>query len=300
MKRSVYASPTMRGLCLFSRNTPWMKTLRKPRLNSTVVSVAAETFFSAARFAADKLVGMSVQSEVEGGVARIFLNRPEKSNALSSRVLQDLLASLQALKSMPDLRAVVLAGRGKAFCGGADVQELAALHAGNAAAFVLKIHAVCEAIRGLPVPVLARLHGACIGAGLEIAAACDLRIAAAATKFAMPEVRLGIPSVVEAALLPRLMGAGRAAWLVLTGEAIDAARALEWGLVEEIGGEDAVQRTLARLLAGEPRALQTQKALLRLWQEAPLAECVAQSAAAFARAFEGGNTISSRLKVKPN
>ena len=81
---------------------------------------------------------------------------------------------------------------------------------------------MCAAIRALPVPVVAQLHGAVIGAGLEIAAACDLRVAAAGTKFAMPEVRLGIPSVVEAALLPRLMGAGRAAWLVLTGESIDA------------------------------------------------------------------------------
>ena len=112
-----------------------------------------------------------------------------------------------------------------------------------------KIHDVCQAIRALPIPVLAQMHGAVIGAGLEIAAACDLRVAAEGTKFAMPEVRLGIPSVVEAALLPRLMGSGRAAWLVLTGEAIDARRALEWGLIEEIGDG----ATVSHLLAGEPR-----------------------------------------------
>src|SRR5436305_1654793 len=78
------------------------------------------------------------------------------------------------------------------------------------------------------------VSGAVIGAGLELAASCDLRIAADGTRFAMPEVRLGIPSVVEAALLPRLLGCGRAAWLVLTGEAIDAQRAYEWGLVETL------------------------------------------------------------------
>jgi enoyl-CoA hydratase/carnithine racemase len=134
------------------------------------------------------------------------------------------------------------------------------------------------------VPVVARLHGAVIGAGLEIAAACDLRIAAQGTKFAMPEVRLGIPSVVEAALLPRLMGSGRAAWLVLTGEAIDARRALEWGLVEAIGGDAELEQLLDALLKNDAHALRTQKELLQLWEEAPLAESIARSIELFARA----------------
>jgi enoyl-CoA hydratase/carnithine racemase len=174
-----------------------------------------------------------VDVESEGGVTRIFLNRPEKVNALNSAHLEALLLALQRLEGNQEMRVVVLGGRGKAFCGGADVQELAALNASNAGAFVQRIHEVCAAIRKLPLPVVARLHGAVIGAGLEIAAACDLRVAAEGTRFAMPEVRLGIPSVVEAALLPRLMGSGRAAWLVLTGEAIDARRAHEWGLIEQ-------------------------------------------------------------------
>jgi enoyl-CoA hydratase/carnithine racemase len=140
-----------------------------------------------------------------------------------------------------------------------------------------------HAIRELPVPVVARLHGAVIGAGLEIAAACDLRVAAEGTRFAMPEVRLGIPSVVEAALLPRLMGSGRAAWLVLTGEAIDARRALEWGLIEEIGEEEAIQRLVKHVLAGDLEALRVQKQLLQLWDEAPLATSVTASIERFAR-----------------
>jgi len=178
-----------------------------------------------------------VDVESEGGVARIFLNRPEKVNALHSPLLESLLEAIKRVEDARDVRVVVLGGRGKAFCGGADVGELSTLDAQSAPRFVEKIHAVCRAIRKLPVPVVARLHGAVIGAGLEIAAACDLRIAAEGTKFSMPEVRLGIPSVVEAALLPRLMGSGRAAWLVLTGEPIDARRAYEWGLIEQIGGD---------------------------------------------------------------
>jgi enoyl-CoA hydratase/carnithine racemase len=239
-----------------------------------------------------------VEVELRGEVAHVFLNRPAKANALSSALLESLRAAIEGLESGGAVRVVVLAGRGTAFCGGADVEELAALTAANAAAFVERIHLVCRAIRALSVPVVAQIHGAAIGGGLEIAAACDLRIAAEGTKFSMPEVRLGIPSVVEAALLPRLMGAGRAARLVLTGEAIDARRALEWGLVEEIGGVDAVQRRVESLLAGEPRALAAQKRLLRLWEEAPLAQSVTESLRAFAQAFEQGNTISSRRKGK--
>src|SRR6185436_12629681 len=188
-----------------------------------------------------------VDVESEGGVTRIFLNRPEKVNALHSPALDALLLNLQRVETDPELRVVVLGGRGKAFCGGADVKELAALDASNAGAFVERIHAVCAAIRKLPVPVVARLHGAVMGAGLEIAAACDLRIAAEGTRFAMPEVRLGIPSVVEAALLPRLMGSGRAAWLVLTGEAIDAKTALDWGLVQELAPLAALDERIGAL-----------------------------------------------------
>ena len=218
-----------------------------------------------------------VDVESEGGVTRIFLNRPEKVNALDSAHLEALLVALRRLERNPEMRVVLLGGRGTAFCGGADVKEISRLTASNAAGFVQKIHAVCEAIRELPVPVIARLHGAVIGAGLELAAACDLRIAAEGTRFSMPEVRIGIPSVVEAALLPRLMGSGRAAWLVLTGQAIDAQRALEWGLVEQIGSDAAVDALIHSLMNNDREALRMQKQLLQLWEEAPLATSIAKS-----------------------
>ncbi len=227
---------------------------------------------------------MSVEVRIEEGVARVFLNRPEKVNALDSAHLDELHSVLEKLET--SIRVVVLGGHGRAFCGGADVNELDRLGAQTAGAFVEKIHRVCAALRRLPLPVVARLHGAVIGAGLEIAAACDLRIAAEGTRFAMPEVRRGIPSVVEAALLPRLMGSGRAAWLVLTGEAIDARRACEWGLVEEVCAnlDEGIARVCNSLLNGDPQALKMQKALLQLWDEAPLAESIKESIARFADA----------------
>jgi len=224
-----------------------------------------------------------VDVESEGGVTRIFLNRPEKVNALHSPLLAALEDAFNRVSDAPDLRVVVLGGRGKAFCGGADVTELSTLDASSAPRFIQRIHAVCEAIRSLAVPVIARLHGAVVGAGLEIAAACDLRIAAEGTKFSMPEVRLGIPSVVEAALLPRLMGSGRAAWLVLTGEAIDARRAYAWGLIEEIGGDSELEALLKKLLANDRNALRMQKQLLQLWEEAPLAVSIEKSIELFAQ-----------------
>src|SRR3954468_5661921 len=228
----------------------------------------------------------------DGEVGRIFLNRPEKVNALNAAMLDALAGCVESLSTDGALRVVVLAGRGKAFCGGADVGELAALDASSAPAFVAKVHRVCKAIRALRVPVVARLHGAVIGAGLEIAAACDLRVAARGTRFAMPEVKLGIPSVVEAALLPRLVGSGRAAWLVLTGEAINAQRAYEWGLVEALCGEPEldteVARVVAQILAGNRAALRMQKALLQQWEEQPLATCIARSIERFAEAYAEG------------
>jgi enoyl-CoA hydratase/carnithine racemase len=239
-----------------------------------------------------------VELERDGGIARIFLNRPQKVNALDSAMLQALAAAVESLTADTKLRVVVLAGRGKAFCGGADVAELAALDESGAPAFVGKIHRVCAAIRALPVPVVARLHGAVIGGGLEIAAACDLRVAAQGTRFAMPEVKLGIPSVVEAALLPRLMGSGRAAWLVLTGEPIDAARAYEWGLVESLCDAAELDQTVARvvqsLVAADRRALRLQKELLQLWDEAPLAASIDASLARFAQAYAGGAPAALR------
>jgi enoyl-CoA hydratase len=228
----------------------------------------------------------------EGGIARIFLNRPQKVNALDSALLDALAVSLSGLASDATLRVVVLAGRGKAFCGGADVAEMAALDAASAREFILRIHRACDAIRRLPVPVVAQLHGAVIGAGLELAASCDLRIAAEGTRFAMPEVRLAIPSVVEAALLPRLVGSGRAAWLVLTGEPIDAQRAYEWGLVETVCPAAALDRTVAgtvqHLLAGEREALRVQKELLQMWEEQPLKQSIAASVERFSQAYAGG------------
>jgi enoyl-CoA hydratase/carnithine racemase len=186
----------------------------------------------------------------------------------------------------------VVTGAGeRAFVGGADIGEMAEIKTPEQAqAFISRVHACCEALRNLPVPVIARIQGYAFGAGLELAAACDLRVAATSAQFGMPEVRLGIPSVVEAALLPRLIGWGRARRLLLTGETIGAEAALSWGLIEEAAApaalDAAVEAQVEAILACGPEALRLQKALIRAWEDLPLKEAISAGVTSFALAFE--------------
>ncbi len=225
------------------------------------------------------------------GVATLTIDNAAKLNTLHSRLMISLVAEADALAQRSDLRAVVLRGTGeRAFIGGADITEMAALDAATARGFITLVHQSCEALRRMPVPVLARISGYALGAGLEIAASCDLRLAASDARFGMPEVRIGIPSVVEAALLPRLIGWGRARLLLLTGETIDAAQALAWGLVEEVVPSDeldaAVERVLVSILASGPHAVRLQKELIRTWEECTLADAIEHGIDSFAGAWD--------------
>jgi len=168
------------------------------------------------------------------GVACVTIVNATKLNTLNRALMEALITAIEALMDVPNLRAVVLRGAGtRAFIGGADITEMAALNAGSARDFITLVHRSCDVFRRLPVPVIARIQGYVLGAGLEVAAACDMRVAATDAVFGMPEVRIGIPSVVEAALLPQLIGWGRTRTLLLTGDTIDAATAERWGLVEQ-------------------------------------------------------------------
>ncbi len=140
------------------------------------------------------------------------------------------------------------------------------------------------------MPVLARIQGFTLGAGLELVAACDLRIAAASARFGMPEVRLGIPSVVEAALLPGLVGWGRTRQLLLLGEVYEADEAARWGLLERVVPDEeldaAVDEWLDALLLATPRAIRLQKALIRKWEDLPVSDAIRAGIDAFASAYE--------------
>jgi enoyl-CoA hydratase/carnithine racemase len=224
------------------------------------------------------------------GVVRLTICNAGTLNILGSAVINGVRQGLQSLAEERQIRVLVIAGQSeKSMIGGADIKEMAKLDQALAEKFITGLRDLCEAVRWFPSPVIARMPGWCLGGGLEVAAACDFRIAAHDAKFGMPEVRVGIPSVIHAALLPRLIGWGRARWLLMTAENIDAATALAWGLVDVVapeGGLDAaVEQTVASLLACGPEALRTQKALLRQWEELPLTESVNLSIGLFGKSY---------------
>src|SRR5271163_4673642 len=151
--------------------------------------------------------------------------------------MKEFAERVEELAHDEGLRAMVLTGAGtKAFIGGADIHEMAELDEASGRAFISLLHRCCDALRDLPVPVIARINGYALGAGLEIAAACDLRIASDTSRFGMPEVKVGIPSVIEAALLPPLIGWGRTRQMLLLGETIGTSEAMAWGLIEKSVG----------------------------------------------------------------
>ena len=234
----------------------------------------------------------SIEVQREGDVVRVVIDHAAKSNALTGALLEEFYAVLEDLSIEPVPRVMVLAGAGdKAFIGGAFIDEMAALDEDTAREFITRVHRACNALRCFPAPVIARIQGVALGAGLEIAACCDIRIAAEEAVFGMPEVKLGIPSVVEAALLPRLIGAGRARWLLLTGNSIGARQALDWGLVEQVVPREAldmaVDGAVKALLANGPQALRAQKVLIKRWEDDPLAAGIAAGIDAFAACYSG-------------
>jgi enoyl-CoA hydratase/carnithine racemase len=152
------------------------------------------------------------------------------------------------------------------------------------------VHRTCDCLRQLPVPAIARIDGYALGAGLEVAVSCDLRVATTRAKFGMPEVKVGIPSVVEAALIPQLIGFGRAREMLMLGDIVDAATALNWGLVERVVEPEALDREVSKvldaLLAAGPKAVRSQKRLMQEWERLPADRAIAAGIDAFVRAFD--------------
>src|SRR5258708_15026519 len=199
--------------------------------------------------------------ERRGDVVWCALDRPPL-NLFEPGLIAALRATFETLARDAAIRAAVVTGRGRAFTAGMDVRVLRGLDAASARALITDLCAAIDAVHRAPFPVLAAVHGACLGAGFELALACDLRVAAANASFGLPEVRVGVPSVIQAALLPPLIGPGRAAEMLLLGTPVDATRALGWGLVTRVVDPGAlaaaVDEMLAMLLAGGPDAVRLQ------------------------------------------
>jgi enoyl-CoA hydratase/carnithine racemase len=232
----------------------------------------------------------AVRVEREHGVVWCTLERPPL-NLFEPGLIAAVRETFASLSADRSVRVAVLTGRGRAFTAGMDVNVLRGLDVAGARALITALHEAIESVHHAPFPVIAAVNGPCLGAGFELALACDLRVAAAGATFGLPEVRVGVPSVIEAALLPPLVGAGRAAEMLLTGDGIDAERALLWGLVNQVvPGErlrEAVARVAERIVAAGPEAVRLQKALMLRWRYADLATAIRAGIDAFAEAYAG-------------
>ncbi|HJN45459.1 MAG: enoyl-CoA hydratase [Acidobacteria bacterium] len=227
----------------------------------------------------------------KGHLARVTVDNRTRLNVLNTALIIELTAAIRTLALDRQLRCVILMGAGeRAFIGGADIREMVELDTATAYPFISKLHLACAAIRQLPVPVIARIQGYCLGAGLEVAASCDLRVASDDATFGMPEVKVGIPSVIEAALLPRLIGLGKAREMVYTGQSLSAADAGQCGLVDKVvplaNLDAAAQTWVDAICAAGARAIRLQKTLLRRWDTEPLDHAIQTGMRYFAGAYE--------------
>jgi 2-(1,2-epoxy-1,2-dihydrophenyl)acetyl-CoA isomerase len=224
---------------------------------------------------------MLIERSTNNGVTTITLNRPEKLNAFAGSMREELLDAIKAAESDDDALVVVITGAGRAFCAGGDVEYMAGLQRDrNVDAFRKLLDAgaaIVTAITSMSKPVIASINGVAAGAGCNLALACDIRIAADSAKLAQTFVRIGMhPDWGGTWLLPRIVGPGRAAELLMTGRMVDAGEALRIGLVDRVVAADqlaAETTSLAQSIAdGPPLAIAAIKRALTASRTNSLAE----------------------------
>lgn len=231
-----------------------------------------------------------VLTNIDGRIATVTINRPDKLNALNAAVRRGFLEALAELRADDAVRVVIVTGAGdKAFVAGADIGEFEG-RTGLDQFRVMKGFGIVEAADSFPKPVIAAINGYCLGGGCELAMGCDIRIASDKAKLGQPEVNLGIlPGAGGTQRLPRLVGMGTALKLLYTGEIIDAREALRIGLVDEVVAHDQLMDR-ARELAGtiaqkSPAALQLIKEAARAAWRQPLEEGLRLETTLFGLAF---------------
>ncbi len=228
-----------------------------------------------------------VQFEIHQTIARIILNRPEKLHALDPEMLAALEDAIDEAERSREVRVIVLESTGpKAFCVGADISAWTALSPLEMwSEWVRRGHRIFDRFERARQPVLCAIQGFAFGGGLELAAVCDLRIAADSARFAMPEVKLGtVPGWGGTMRLPKLIGRARAKQMIFTGEQISAETAERWGLVNEVVPAAALRESVTTLAekisANAPVAVQTAKQLIA-HPSGALLESIAAAANAF-------------------
>lgn len=224
----------------------------------------------------------------DGGLVTLQLNRPRQFNALSEALLAALENELAGIAQDASVRCVVISGAGKAFCAGHDLKEM---RASPNLDYYRNLFARCAdammSIVNLPVPVIARVHGVATAAGCQLVAACDLAIAGETARFAVSGVNLGLFCSTPSVALSRNISAKRAFDMLVTGRFIDAPTALDWGLINEIAPDAALDAAVAekaaQILSKSPAAIRHGKAMFSRQRRMPLADAYAYAADVMAR-----------------
>jgi enoyl-CoA hydratase len=232
---------------------------------------------------------MDVAVEIQGRRASIELNRPAKLNALNLSLVAALEAAADRVAEARDVDVVVVRGRGRAFCAGLDLDMFAA--DGMPPEFYRRQERALRRLETMDKIVIAAIHGHCIGGGVQLAAACDIRVAAADAAFAIPAVEEGVFPGMAPYRLPRLVGKGRAASLILTGRRLGAEEAERIGLVDHVGDFDEVIDAYARA----PReAAAASKRLIARSYEASFEDALAESEALLAGCLRSAGAQRAR------
>jgi enoyl-CoA hydratase/carnithine racemase len=226
----------------------------------------------------------------QGHVAELVLHRPDVMNAMSTALMLELTTACQQVSSQPEIRAVVLSGAGsRAFCVGADLKERNGFSTDDLMAQRPVFQAAFAAVRDLPVPVIAAVHGYALGGGLELALSCDVIVIDDSAVLGLPEVTVGlVPGGGGTQLLSRRTGLGRALELVLSGRRVQAEEAVRLGIAERRVGEGLAQEEALKLAAvmaaGSPTAVRAAKAAVRAGYDLPLPDALDLEDAAWRRA----------------
>jgi enoyl-CoA hydratase/carnithine racemase len=233
-------------------------------------------------------------TEFRDGIATLQLDRPQQLNALSESVLDALQAALDELSGETGLRCVILAGAGRAFCAGHDLEEMRRTPTIEYYRSLFdRCSRVMQSIRSLPVPVIARVQGIATAAGCQLVGSCDLAIASEEARFAVSGINVGLFCSTPAVALSRNVSTKRAFDMLVTGKFIDAATALDWGLINEVVPaaelDAAIARKAAEIAAKSPAAIRHGKAMFYRQQSMPLADAYAYAGEIMARNLTEGD-----------
>jgi enoyl-CoA hydratase/carnithine racemase len=249
-----------------------------------------------------------IRAERRNHLLILQFERPEKRNALTRQLVEQLTHELRRAAVDDAIRGVILAGAGPSFCAGVDLHEFAAGTPESVRQLIRGLADLCACVRRLPLPVACAIQGHCLGGALEVAACCDFRVCAPDAQLGMPEVFLGIPSVIDAVMLDRIVGTGRARQLLLTGEAISGETAYNWGLATRLAARcelvDAAVEVLRSVTRHAPEVVAAQKRLHEEWLELAYADAVERSMEPLIEAFRTGRPqqlAAARLRgFEPN